>query len=367
MAEELEKQASAAFLDEDFESAVELFTKAIAADPDNAASLLTSRAQANLKLQNFTDAVADANKAIELNPSISKAFLRKGIACYQLEEYETAKSAFASGANLEPSNSAYQDWLKKCDEAIAAEDAGTGSQFAKEGSRNGGPLNVNDGYETGTHTDSFSSENQPKPVQKFRHTFYQRENEAVVEILAKGLKSEEVKVEFGVQSLKVSIESPANEPYSFQTRLNQKVVIEKCKYAILSTKVEIRLAKAESLNWPTLEYNESQVAVHAPTVAKSVAQKIDYPSSSKKAHKDWDKIEAEVKKEEKDEKLEGDAALNKLFRDIYQNADEDTRRAMNKSFVESNGTVLSTNWKDVGKKYVEGSPPSGMEMKKWEQ
>jgi suppressor of G2 allele of SKP1 len=34
-----------------------------------------------------------------------------------------------------------------------------------------------------------------------------------------------------------------------------------------------------------------------------------YPSSSKKP-KDWDKIEVEIKKEEKDEKLEGDAALN---------------------------------------------------------
>jgi suppressor of G2 allele of SKP1 len=34
-----------------------------------------------------------------------------------------------------------------------------------------------------------------------------------------------------------------------------------------------------------------------------------YPSSSKKA-KDWDKLEVEIKKEEKEEKLEGDAALN---------------------------------------------------------
>lgn len=34
--------------------------------------------------------------------------------------------------------------------------------------------------------------------------------------------------------------------------------------------------------------------------------------------------------------------------------------------VESNGTVLSTNWQDVGSKKVEGSPPDGMELKKWE-
>lgn len=73
-----------------------------------------------------------------------------------------------------------------------------------------------------------------------------------------------------------------------------------------------------------------------------------------------------MKKEEKEEKLDGDAALNKLFRDIYQNADEDMRRAMSKSFLESNGTVLSTDWKEVGSKKVEGSPPEGMELKKWE-
>lgn len=366
MAEDLEKQANAAFVEEEFDSAVELYTKAISANPSNAASLFTNRAQAHIKLHNFTDAVADCNRAIELNPSVSKAFYRKGIACYELEEYETAKAAFTAGANLEPSYTDYQRWLKKCDDAIAAEDAG--AEEHSPGSGNGEPLNVNDSCERVIPTTTSEDTNpQPKPVQKIRHTFYESTNEAVVEILAKGLRPEQVKVEFGVQSLKVVIDSTPNEPYILQTRLNQKVLTEKCKYNILSTKVEIRLVKAERLTWKTLEYNESQVMVQAPPiVVKSVANTSGYPSSSKKGNKDWDKIEAEVKKEEKDEKLEGDAALNKLFRDIYRNADEDTRRAMNKSFVESNGTVLSTNWKDVGKKYVEGSPPSGMEMKKWE-
>ena len=41
-----------------------------------------------------------------------------------------------------------------------------------------------------------------------------------------------------------------------------------------------------------------------------ICSKAVYPSSSKK-QKDWDKIHADIVAEEKDEKLEGDAALNK--------------------------------------------------------
>lgn len=42
------------------------------------------------------------------------------------------------------------------------------------------------------------------------------------------------------------------------------------------------------------------------------------------------------------------------------------KKKKKKNQVESNGTVLSTNWKEVGAKKVEGTPPDGMEMKKWE-
>ena len=38
---------------------------------------------------------------------------------------------------------------------------------------------------------------------------------------------------------------------------------------------------------------------------------------------------------------------------------------MNKSFQESNGTVLSTNWSEIGKGFVKGQPPDGMEVRKY--
>jgi suppressor of G2 allele of SKP1 len=38
---------------------------------------------------------------------------------------------------------------------------------------------------------------------------------------------------------------------------------------------------------------------------------------------------------------------------------------MMKSFSESGGTVLSTNWKDIGAKRTEIKPPTGMEFKKY--
>jgi len=104
------------------------------------------------------------------------------------------------------------------------------------------------------------------------------------------------------------------------------------------------------------------------TDAKPKEQEADiahqYPSS-RHVVKDWDRLAAELSNNDED-KEEGEAALNALFQKIYGEGGDQVKKAMNKSFVESGGTVLSTNWDEVSKSKVERKPPDGMEWKKWE-
>jgi suppressor of G2 allele of SKP1 len=72
--------------------------------------------------------------------------------------------------------------------------------------------------------------------------------------------------------------------------------------------------------------------------------------------------------QEKQEMPEGEEAMTKLFQEIYAKADEDTKRAMIKSYQTSGGTVLSTNWNEVANTDYEANrtAPKGMEWKNWE-
>ncbi|XP_057951100.1 protein SGT1 homolog B-like [Malania oleifera] len=371
MASDLETRAKEAFIDDHFELAVDLYSQAIDMDSKNP-ELFADRAQANIKLNNFTEAVADAKRAIELNPSMAKAYLRKGMACFKLEEYETAREALEKGAALAPGDSRFTDLIEKCDKRIAEEavDLQKQSEKVRNNMLSSPGLNASDetivaaadAEPVNDLSDQVAMAMSAKP--KYRHEYYQKAEEVVVTIFAKGIPASNVDVEFGEQILSVTIDVPGENPYHFQPRLFGKIIPAKCRYDVLSTKVEIRLTKAEAINWMSLEFCKENSVTQRINVS-SGTNRPAYPTSKLRSV-DWDKLEAQVKKEEKDEKLDGDAALNKFFRDIYQDADEDTRRAMRKSFVESNGTVLSTNWNEVGSKKVEGSPPDGMELKKWE-
>ncbi|CAG8769758.1 23980_t:CDS:1, partial [Racocetra persica] len=140
--------------------------------------------------------------------------------------------------------------------------------------------------------------------------------------------------------------------------LAHEISPKECRHEVLSTKIEVKLKKEKpGIKWGVLEGDDSL----AGSFSQSDGNKLSYPSSARNA-KNWDKLEKEISKDQ--EKPEGEAALNSLFQQLYKDADDDTRRAMLKSYTESSGTCLSTNWGEVSKSKVETKPPEGMIAKK---
>ena len=75
----LKNKGNDAFKAHDWPTAIEFYTKAIEAN-DKEPSFYTNRAQANIKLEAYGYAIADATSAIELDPNFVKAYYRRAVA-----------------------------------------------------------------------------------------------------------------------------------------------------------------------------------------------------------------------------------------------------------------------------------------------
>jgi suppressor of G2 allele of SKP1 len=153
---------------------------------------------------------------------------------------------------------------------------------------------------------------------------------------------------------------------------------------IMATKVELVLKKKiPGQQWKSLEGTGAPAPI--PTTSSdgipkkaplpSVDKPPAYPTSSRKGPKNWDKVVDDITKkpnageetaeDEDDLEEHGGDEANYFFKKLFAGASPETQRAMMKSYQESNGTVLSTNWDEVSKGKVETAPPEGMVAKKW--
>lgn len=109
------------------------------------------------------------------------------------------------------------------------------------------------------------------------------------------------------------------------------------------------------------------------SIALSTSSYVPPPSETRPAQrrKNWDVLSTEILSQEKEKTTEedpnvgGDSTLNGFFQKIFADADDETKKAMMKSYSESGGTTLSTNWEEVKKEKVSVKPPQGAEWKNW--
>ncbi|PYH72479.1 co-chaperone SGT1 [Aspergillus vadensis CBS 113365] len=235
---------------------------------------------------------------------------------------------------------------------------------------------------------------------KVRHEWYQSGEAVVVTLYVKGVPKDKVAIELKEDSTSLQFPLPSGAEYDFTLDpLFAPIDPSTSKVSVFSTKIEISLRKkSPGQKWSALESSSGITPqptitpiTTATTQIKPQAQGPAYPTSSRHGAKDWDKLassltqKSKTKKDNKssskpkDSQGEGEEddgedeasdaesinsdfgggdAVDGFFKKLYANADPDTRRAMVKSYVESQGTSLSTNWDEVGQGPVKVRPPS---------
>ncbi|KAI9239297.1 MAG: SGS domain-containing protein [Podila humilis] len=351
--QELFAQGSHAFADEDYEEALNFYTKAIEINATHI-EIFLKRSATYQKLGKDKEAYEDALKALALikeKPSVdktveAKAQLRKGVAAFHLQDYQTAKVALEACHALSPEQRTLASWIRKNEQELAKQPKAPAPTPASVAPVLPVPAPV------------------PAPVtpaiHRVRHEWYQNDSYVTISVFIKSAKKESVDINITEKALSVSVKMPTGSDYSLELDpLSHNIIPSESKFEVLSTKIEIQLKKERlAVKWGALEGDDANAGSMATTSGGTSA----YPTSSKKS-KNWDALEKEAAKEE--EKADGDKALNQLFAQIYKDADDNTKRAMMKSFTESNGTCLSTNWDEVGKGTVETRPPEGMIARKY--
>jgi tetratricopeptide (TPR) repeat protein len=122
MSKQAFEEANELFVDDKYEEAYELYTKALNSDDKTdsqfTSKVLVARAQCSLKLKKYAgkknifltflnlnvfvlDALNDSNNAIQLDETNIKAYLRKGTALFNQDSKEEALKTFIRGLEID--------------------------------------------------------------------------------------------------------------------------------------------------------------------------------------------------------------------------------------------------------------------------
>ncbi|CAA9987610.1 calcyclin binding protein, putative [Plasmodium knowlesi strain H] len=183
-----------------------------------------------------------------------------------------------------------------------------------------------------------------------RHDWSQTTDRLFLTLYKKGLHESDCLYYVDDGHLSLIIKMDGDEIYLLEKRLFSKIIPRRTSVSVTPMKVEVTLEKLQpGVEWPQLEKLEESEKDKANGLAQNKENLLN-PFSGKSTH-EWDKLTKSIKEDE------DEGNIDTFFRKIYNEGDDDTKRAMIKSFQTSRGTVLSTNWKDVQHKNYEQDKP----------
>jgi len=353
--EELYNSACKDYINDNIDSALEKFGKIIETKSENLIQqALLFRASAYRKIGKSLNSLEDLESL--LNKSYSESskidsfelFFKLGQSNFDLQKYEEANDYFKKALGLSSIEEQRQKliiWLNKTELEM------------KENN-----LNIN--FKIPVASSSTNSNLSNKNNIKFIHNWYQNSTQIIVNLdCSIPINNSDYKIEIDKKLIKIINVEEKN--IIFEINLCNGVIPEESTSSINNRKLEIKLKKeVENFQWVTLE-KQNAAAVTNISGGNIQGFKPTYPTSSK-VKKDWDNIDKEIGKELESEDVKGNDAMMKLFRQIYENGNEETRRAMIKSFQTSGGTVLSTNWGEVKEKEYDGKDrPTAPDGQEW--
>jgi tetratricopeptide (TPR) repeat protein len=116
-AEEWKEKGNNFLKNKNYEEALKCYTEAVNADPSNYI-YYSNRSACYYNMQNFQNALEDANKCISIKSDWARGYLRKGMAEFKLDLFEEAVATYKKGLELENNNQALKDALKEAEDVL---------------------------------------------------------------------------------------------------------------------------------------------------------------------------------------------------------------------------------------------------------
>jgi suppressor of G2 allele of SKP1 len=368
------------------EEAIEHYTKAISVN-STAVKYYIGRATAYQRVKKYTESLHDAETAVVLAKKrasrelIKDAQFRRAVALFHLAQYSDAEYLLGIVRKFDEKDKMLPIWeakitnklkdLPEDDEKRKATVKETPDVELPSTSSPPKPARIEELAPVAVKQEPKAV--APTPKDKIKTDWYQTATIVTLSIMAKGVPKDQASVEIEKDTVSISFpvaESSSEYVYSIDP-LYAPIDPAQSTYRVRPTKVEVYLHKATpGVKWHNLEGKERVEETVADPEQKSIPYHIlsgkdtapVYPTSSKTGAKNWDKVVVSDL-DDKDE-MEGDETSH-FFKQLYGGATPEQQRAMMKSYSESGGTVLSTDWSNVGSKTVVPEPPEGMEARKY--